>query len=737
MKKRLIEFYYTSVVPFFDAIFNLFIFLPYFFSVKNLLKTLFYPWKNLVKIKTAPGFNLEEIINCCSFNFVSRSLGFCLRSLVLISWLVIQILYLIILPFLIIAYIPFSLLLFSLSFFFKTQAEDKIIQQQKFLKEHLLKQENQTAVLTWFEEFYQQQKESQQWWKLKNLLLIPPLARDWAVGYTPILNNYCEDLTATEYQKKLPPVIIRQTEINLIENALLKSEAANLVIVGEAGVGKHTLIDTLAKKIYLGNTYPDLAYKRVLKINLEKVMNKYTDQKQRENFFEELLEEAETANNIILLINNLERYNELINSLEKFVQSQKLHVIGITTPFAYQKFLFNNEKINRYFTKIDISEVTPQQAEKILLNKVLFFEKKQKVVIPYETIKEIIEKSDYYLTTIPFPEKALVILDSACVYAKNDLHQKVVKPEIINTVISQITHAPTLITAEMKNKLQQLETVLKTEIIGQEQAINQIIFGLKRAFISLGKRKKPLASFLFVGPTGVGKTQTAKIISEVVFGKDKEILRFDMANYQSKNDIANLIGSLENPTPGLLTQKIRQNPFAILLLDEIEKADKELLHIFLSLLDEGYFTDGWGKNVDGKNLIIIATSNAASKAQFKEEIITDNQLLAYLIDNNYFSPEFLNRFDGIIFFHHLPPNFIKEIIRKLAGKISWEIYHDHQVQVEISADLVEQIFQKQYSQNSQEFGARHLERAVREEIGNKIANLIFANKVKAGDKIII
>jgi ATP-dependent Clp protease ATP-binding subunit ClpB len=328
-------------------------------------------------------------------------------------------------------------------------------------------------------------------------------------------------------------------------------------------------------------------------------------------------------------------------------------------------------------------------------------------------------------------------LDSACVYAKNDLHQKVVKPEIINTVISQITHAPTLITAEMKNKLQQLETVLKTEIIGQEQAINQIIFGLKRAFISLGKRKKPLASFLFVGPTGVGKTQTAKIISEVVFGKDKEILRFDMANYQSKNDIANLIGSLENPTPGLLTQKIRQNPFAILLLDEIEKADKELLHIFLSLLDEGYFTDGWGKNVDGKNLIIIATSNAASKAQFKEEIITDNQLLAYLIDNNYFSPEFLNRFDGIIFFHHLPPNFIKEIIRKLAGKISWEIYHDHQVQVEISADLVEQIFQKQYSQNSQEFGARHLERAVREEIGNKIANLIFANKVKAGDKIII
>lgn len=734
MSKKLAEFYRISLQSFFEAVFNYLIFLPYFFSVKNLLKTLFFPWKNLVKRKTGVGFDLGELANRWSFNFVSRSLGFCMRLAILFFYLLVQILYVILLPFLIIAYFLLSPLLFLLSLLFKTEAEKKNLEQASFLRLHLLQEENRQAVLAWFEDFYLQKKQARQWWKLKNLLLIPPLARDWAMGYTPILNDYCEDLTTPDYQKKLPNTVTRQQEINLIESALLKSEAANLLLVGDAGVGKQTLIDTLAKKIYLGNAPPALVYKRILKINLEKVMNKFTDQEQKENFFEELLKEAEMANNIILLVNNLEKYLALLNSLEKFAKSTKLHVIGITTPFAYQKFLFNDEKIGRYFTKVDIYEVNKQQAEKILLQKVLFFEKLNRVAIPYETVRDIIEKSDFYITTIPFPEKAIVILDAACVYAKNTLKQPLVKPETINQVVTQITHAPTFITDEIKTKLNQFESILKKQIIGQDQAISNTVATLKRAFISLGKRKKPLATFLFIGPTGVGKTQTAKIISQVIFGKDQELLRFDMANYQTKKDIGNLIGSLDSPNPGLLTQAIRENPFAVLLLDEIEKADRDIINIFLSLLDEGYFTDGFGKNVDAKNLIIVATSNATSTLQFQEENISDRQLINFLIQKNYFAPEFLNRFDGIIFFQKLNPSIIKMIVEKIILEISQEIYNNHQVRLNISPAFLERLLSKNYSQ---EFGARNLERVVREEIGNQVASLILENKAQAGDTVII
>jgi len=732
MTKKLAEFYRSSFRSFFEAVFNYFIFLPYFFSVANLLKTLFSPWKNLYAKKKGMGFSFGELINRLSFNLVSRTIGFGMRFSILTFYLMLQLVYVIFLPMLIIFYFLLIPLLFLFHLTQKRDAEKKELALKEFLEQHLLKEENRQTVINWFENFYTQEFSQQQWWKLDRLFSVPPLARDWAMGYTPILNDFCQDLTEASYQNKLVNTIVRQQEIGQIERALSKSESANALVVGDAGVGKHTIIDNLAKKIYLGNINSLLVYKRVLKLNLEKILTKFVDEKQREAFFEDLLEEAELAGNVILLINNFEKYLNLFNSLGKFAQSPKLHVIGITTPFAFQKYLFNDDKINQYFTKVDVNEVDKNTAEKILLNKVMFFEQKYKLNIPYETVATAIEKSDYYITAIPFPEKAIVILDSACVYAQTSLKLKVVLPETIDQVITQITHAPTLLTDEIKEKLNKIESILKTQIIGQDSAVFKTTETLKRAFITMGKRKKPLATFLFIGPTGVGKTQTAKIISQVFFGKDRELLRFDMSNYQNKKDIGNLIGSLDNPNPGLLSQAIRENPFAVLLLDEIEKADKDILNIFLSLLDEGYFTDGYGKNVDGKNLIIVATSNATSTAQFQQTNISENELINFLVKNNYFSPEFLNRFDGIIFFQKLTPDVIKKIVQQIIVEIAQEIYHNHQIKINITPAFLNSLLEKNYSE---EFGARNLDRLIREVIGNQVSNLILENKVKAGDTI--
>jgi len=342
----------------------------------------------------------------------------------------------------------------------------------------------------------------------------------------------------------------------------------------------------------------------------------------------------------------------LTDIFAQFAQSS-VALIGITTPFSYERFIFNNEKINRLFNKIDVFEVKEAEAEKILLEAVFNFEDYHRVYIPYETVKEVIEKSQFYLTYIPFPEKAVDLLDTTCVYVKQNGKDKsrpipTITPEDVNIVLTEKIHIPTTITKQMKKKLLNLETLLFSRIIQQDEAIKKLSSALRRSFLLIGKRKKPLATFLFLGPTGVGKTETAKAISGVFFSNSpnlpdspnpsKYLIRFDMSEYQSKSDILRLIGDVSTGYPGLMTQAIREQPFGVLLLDEIEKADKDLLNIFLTILDEGYFTYGAGKRVDCKNLVIIATSNAGSDLLINP-IIPIN-LIDEIIKRGIFSPEF-------------------------------------------------------------------------------------------------
>ncbi|HEX7543017.1 MAG TPA: AAA family ATPase, partial [Patescibacteria group bacterium] len=347
------------------------------------------------------------------------------------------------------------------------------------------------------------------------------------------------------------------------------------------------------------------------------------------------------------------------------------------------------------------------------------FENHYKVSIFYEAIKEVIEKSKFYLTYIPFPEKAVDLLDTSCVYVKQNGK---VTPEIINQVLTIKTHIPTTITQQMKEKLLNLETLLFSRIIQQDEAINKLSSALRRSFLLIGKRKKPLASFMFLGPTGVGKTETAKAIADVFFtdqidvrtihelSLQKYLLRFDMSEFQSKYDIPKLIGDSTNP--GLLTQTVRKQSYGVLLLDEIEKADKDLINIFLTIVDEGYFIDGMGKKVDCKNLIIIATSNAQNE--------------------NIFPPEFLNRFDGIITFQSLNQQSIKILAKKIINKISIDILKLYKIKVDVSEKTLEIVSQKGYDPR---FGARNLERTIRDEIEDKVAKLIFEDKAKPGETI--
>ena len=729
MRKNFWQYYWDSLHDFGEAIVNMFIFLPYFFSVSTLLKTLFHPWKNLIVKKTFVGFSISDWANRFAFNLISRSMGLIMRLSIIFFYFIFQTLLMVFLPFIALSFFLFTPIFYFISLTQKTPQEEKDIFKKKFIETHLLNSENLPQVENWSENYYKEHISKTKWWKLSNLFSYPPLARDWAVGFSPILDQYATDLATPTYLHHIKNIVDRNNEIKEIEQTLTKSAENNVIIVGEEGVGKHTIVDAFAKKIYLGKINSQLMYKRILMLNMEKILNEFVDQKQRESFFDDLLNEASQAKNIIIFIDNFDKFisNEgegvdMTIPFEKYAKTNLIQIIGITTPFYYQQLIFNNEKISRIFERVDVYEVPKDRAENILLDSVFSFENIYDLHIPYESVKEIIEKSEFYLTNIPFPEKAVDLLDTTCSYAKeNNIHT--ITPEIINIVLTKKTHIPTVITKQMKEKLLNLETLLYSKIIQQDEAVNKLSSALRRSFLLIGKRKKPLASFLFLGPTGVGKTETAKAISQVFFTEQSNsnefqqistnfryLLRFDMSEYQSKYDIPKLIGDMNSP--GLLTKTIREQSYGVLLLDEIEKADKDMLNIFLTIIDEGYFTDGMGKKVDCKNLIIIATSNAK--------------------DENVFSPEFLNRFDGIIRFESLNQESIGILTKKIIERISIDIFKLYKVKIFVSEKTINLVSKKGFDPK---YGARNLERTIRDEIEDKVAKIILSDKAKQGDVI--
>ncbi|PJE62424.1 hypothetical protein COU88_05065 [Candidatus Roizmanbacteria bacterium CG10_big_fil_rev_8_21_14_0_10_39_6] len=704
---------------------NLFIFIPYYCNVSNFLKTFFSPWKRIVFNKQAAGFSLSEWFERGITNLVSRCIGMAMRSFVLLFCLFLLLLLVIATPmwiFVLLFVSPF-VAMYSLVFPSTKQMNRA---RERFIQSHGITEESVAAVGQWWERRRNliEQKDT---FSLPMLLRIPPIGRDWAYGFTPQLDDYAAELTAARaYGTQL---IDRQDEITDINRELAKSYESNCVLVGEEGVGKHTIVDGFARTIYEGTTIPQLQNMRVLSLHMEKILSQSEDHVVRSQLLASLLEEAARAKNIILVIDDFHKYcsshlnGDFSSVWEEYGKLPSVKFLGVTTPYYYEQVIARKDKIVPLFQKIAVEEVTRDKALIILEEKALLLELQYHVTVVYEALERIIERSEYYITAIPFPEKAIHVLHEAIITVKDEKKEKVL-PEDIDILLSKQTHMPVgTLSNDFKQKLMHIEEILNAQIMGQKQAIHQIALGMQRAFIETN-RTKPKASFLFLGSTGIGKTETAKALAGIFFEKRTNMIRFDMSFYQTPEAVSELIGSLEDHTVGLFAQTIREKPYFVLLIDEIEKAHTQIQHVLLTLLDEGYVVDGYGKRVDCKNCIVIATSNAASSKalEWANENDISDKMRAYLIEQSIFTSEFLNRFDKVLVFTPLTLESARAIGRHSLVEIVKQYKKSSHIDVSISDEELESIVKKAFNPA---YGAREVIRAVSEYAAGKVAKVIL------------
>lgn len=611
---------------------------------------------------------------------------------------------------------------------------DVLIQQN-------IKAEDVWEVAKWHEHIAQKEHEQKKFWTKENLSQGSSIGKNWLYGYTPTLNTFSSDLSYEAL--KLGELIGRDQEMEQLQRILIKEKGNSVFLVGDAGVGKRTLVVALTKLIQEGTCLKPLCDKRVVLLDILRLL--HTEEAHAQETIIAVLKEAEDAGNIILVIPSFDSFvssgEGRINLTDIFTQyiiGSNLQIIGFVDVGNYQKYILSNQVLLKNFEKVDILEVDKNVVIKILEQKVLDLEKKYKILVLYPSLKEIIKQSDAFVSDTPFPQKAIDLLIEAMVYAQVKKNT-VVSISLIDELLSQKTKLPLgELQENEKEKLNNLENLLHEYVIDQETAITAIASALRRSRAGVRKQNSPIGTFLFLGPTGVGKTETAKALARVYFGSEDHMVRLDMEEFETENDIEKLIGKYDSHSVGILTSQIREKPFCVLLLDEFEKANPKILNLFLSIFDEAYVTDGEGKKVSFTNCIIIATSNAGSefireeleKGQSKE--LLEKSLTEYLLREKIFSPELINRFDSVTFFKPLGEKELQKIARLIIRNLSALLEEEKGIKINVSDDVLSKLIAKGYSPT---FGARELTRVIQENIENVIAQKVLAGQAQKGSTI--
>lgn len=567
--------------------------------------------------------------------------------------------------------------------------------------------------------------------------------RDWAVGYTSILNRSGIDLTKMSLKGLMPKLIGRSDVRDQVISILRKKSRNNVMLVGEPGCGKTTFVQALANEIATGTSIPELRYKRIISIDLGALTSgNMGDVNSR---LTQLIKEIETSNNIILFVDEIHNLSSNINSdpnatsvfaiLEPHLASGKFQFIGATSRSNYNKYIAPNGSFAKAFDLVEMREATKDETLNIMVNNLKKIEKDLQVTVTYPAYYATFEFAQRFVHNRSFPDSAVELLNQII---SQHSSQKVISSLItdadVATYVSKSFKVPVdSIQKSEREKLLSLEDVLHTRVIGQDSAIKYVSNALKRSRVGVRDESKPIASFLFAGPTGVGKTETAKAISDIYFGSDKFMIRIDMSEYNDPLSINRLIGDSRNS--GILTSSVKDTPFSLILLDEIEKADKNVLNLFLQVLDDGRLTDSTGNTVSFSNTIIIMTTNVGTREiidaiNLKKDSTQVHDVTIEAL-KRHFQPEFLNRFTALVPYSPLTFENTTQIARLKLKKLADRMSEKH-IYINFSEKCIEETAKEGYVP---EWGARPINRVIEDNLETYIADSIIKGNIKTGDKL--
>jgi len=563
---------------------------------------------------------------------------------------------------------------------------------------------------------------------------------------TPYLNQFSQDITLAAKFGYLSPTVAREKEIDEIFR-IVEGGRGSIVLVGEHGVGKMAIIEGIAQ-LMVEDRVPDrLNDKRLVQLSSSALLAGTTVNGAIERL-RNLMYEIAKAGNVILFINNI---HDLISgagdsegldvseALAEFAGKGSFLTFATTTSEGFNRNIANSQ-IASAFAKVDITVMDDNQAIQVLESKAGGVEFKHKVFFSYDALSQTVRLAGRFLHDQNMPESAISIMVEAAAYARGKRgDNQLVLAEDVAAVISEKTGVPTTsISEDESTKLLRLEEAMHEQVIGQDEAVVMVANALRRARAEIRSTKRPISNFLFLGPTGVGKTELAKTIANVYFGGEERMIRIDMSEFQDKSGIYRLIGQPGQQGTGLLTEAVRQQPFSLVLLDEMEKADPDVLTLFLQVFDDGRLTDSVGRVIDFTNTIIIATSNAGTQYVADEIVkgVDMKNIREALIRGElkkYYRPEFLNRFDGIILFRQLK----KEEIKKIASLMLKRVEKDLEVRG-VGLDVTEAALVALSDVGfDPEFGARPMRRAIQEYVENPLAELVLGGKLKRKDVVVL
>lgn len=615
---------------------------------------------------------------------------------------------------------------------------------EKFLIANDLRPEDIFGLLDWIERERSFFTEKKKFWEYKNLIKFGSVGKSWAAGYTIMLDQYAIDWTEIMQKEGYPEILGYKNEIEQAEKILSSPEINNIMIIGDPGMESKNIIQAIAKKSALSQSLPPVNNKRVMELHLPSLLAHMESLDKVEVALETIFNEVLTAGNIILVIEDFHNYVEkeqrpgavnISAILSSYLPYPQFQFIAITNYQGLHQNIELNPSLLNFFVKIEVKEPSKEETIKILQRIVPGLEARYRRYISYPAIKQIVDLCERYITTVTFPKKAKDILNEAMVKAAAS-KKFWITPEDIDEIITQKTEIPVgKIEKQEKETLLNLEELIHQRIVNQEEAVQEVSYALRRARSQIVIRKAPMGTFLFLGPTGVGKTETSKALAEIYFGSEDRMIRLDMSEFQNTDDIARLIGSASQE--GLLTTQVRENPFSLVLLDEIEKAHPNILNLFLQVLDEGHLTDGIGRKIDFRNTIIIATSNAGYKIilkSIKENSSMDKTkevLLDDLFHKGMFRPEFINRFDAVVLFKPLTKKNLLDIVGLQLEKIKKGLAEKN-IDFVITPQLKERIVEIGYDIT---FGARNIKRTIQNKVEHSLAEAFLRSQIKRGDRI--